>query len=104
MASLGVVSYRTQHSRGVSPVIAVILMVAITVILASVLGTYALGFTDTLSDTPPTATFETEQDEYTVTDRSGGQIETDGGTAIGVTLLYTGGESISAQNVTSSPS
>jgi flagellin-like protein len=87
------------QDRGVSPVIAVILMVAITVILASVVGAYVLDISDSLSDSPPAATFEAEQSKYTVTDRSGGEIETDGGSAIGVKLVYTGGEKVAAQNL-----
>lgn len=87
------------EDRGVSPVIAVILMVAITVILASVVGAYVLDISDSLSDSPPAATFEAEQSDYTVTDRSRGEIETDGGSTIGVKLVYTGGEKVAAQNL-----
>jgi flagellin-like protein len=42
--------------RGVSPVIGVILMVAITVILAAVIGTFVLGLGDQVSQTAPQAT------------------------------------------------
>jgi len=38
---------------GVSPVVGVILMVAITVILAAVTGSFALGLGDTTGTTPP---------------------------------------------------
>ncbi|SDM94340.1 flagellin N-terminal-like domain-containing protein [Halogranum gelatinilyticum] len=41
--------------RAVSPVIGVILMVAITVILAAVIGTFVLGLGDSVSDTSPQA-------------------------------------------------
>ena len=41
--------------RAVSPVIGVILMVAITVILAAVIGTFVLGLGDSLGDNQPTA-------------------------------------------------
>jgi flagellin-like protein len=41
----------------VSPVIGVILMVAITVILAAVIGTFVLGLGDQVSNTSPTASF-----------------------------------------------
>jgi len=41
----------------VSPVIGVILMVAITVILAAVIGTFVLGLGDRVSQASPTATF-----------------------------------------------
>ncbi len=41
-----------DDDRGVSPVIGVILMVAITVILAAVIGTFVLGLGDSLNQTP----------------------------------------------------
>jgi flagellin-like protein len=42
----------------VSPVIGVILMVAITVILAAVIGTFVLGLGDQVSQTTPSASFQ----------------------------------------------
>lgn len=42
----------SQEDRGVSPVIGVILMVAITVILAAVIGTFVLGLGDSLDQAP----------------------------------------------------
>jgi len=44
----------------VSPVIGVILMVAITVILAAVIGAFVLGLGDSVSETAPSATFDYE--------------------------------------------
>lgn len=44
--------------RGVSPVIGVILMVAITVILAAVIGTFVLGLGDSLGNSAPQASFQ----------------------------------------------
>ena len=44
-----------DSERAVSPVIGVILMVAITVILAAVIGTFVLGLGDSLQNTSPTA-------------------------------------------------
>lgn len=41
-----------EDNRGVSPVIGVILMVAITVILAAVIGTFVLGLGDSLQQAP----------------------------------------------------
>lgn len=41
-----------ENNRAVSPVIGVILMVAITVILAAVIGTFVLGLGDSLEQTP----------------------------------------------------
>jgi len=48
------------EERGVSPVIGVILMVAITVILAAVIGTFVLGLGDQVSQTAPQATISVE--------------------------------------------
>lgn len=42
----------------VSPGIGVILMVAISVIIAAVIGTFVLGLGDTVSNTVPSASFE----------------------------------------------
>jgi len=47
-----------SDKRAVSPVIGVILMVAITVILAAVIGAFVLGFGSQLSSTAPQASFE----------------------------------------------
>jgi len=47
----------------VSPVIGVILMVAITVILAAVMGSFVLGLGQSTSTTSPRATFSFEYDE-----------------------------------------
>jgi len=46
-----------EDDDAVSPVIGVILMVAITVILAAVIGTFVLGLGDQVSDSAPQATF-----------------------------------------------
>jgi len=66
------------EDRGVSPVIGVILMVAITVILAAVIGAFVLGLGDQASSSAPQAQFgfsyDTDGDTSTVTiDHSGGQ-------------------------------
>ncbi|OYR55663.1 type IV pilin [Halorubrum halodurans] len=50
----------TTDDRAVSPVIGVILMVAITVILAAVIGTFVLGLGDSLGDSQPTAQLSAE--------------------------------------------
>jgi flagellin-like protein len=51
----------------VSPVIGVILMVAITVILAAVIGTFVLGLGDQVSENAPQAQFTFENNSGTVT-------------------------------------
>jgi flagellin-like protein len=51
------------EDRAVSPVIGVILMVAITVILAAVIGTFVLGLGDQVSDNAPQASFSFNFDD-----------------------------------------
>lgn len=51
-----------ENSRGVSPVIGVILMVAITVILAAVIGAFVLGLGDQVQQTSPSASFSFDWD------------------------------------------
>jgi flagellin-like protein len=62
----------------VSPVIGVILMVAITVILAAVIGTFVLNLGDNLQQTSPTASFSFEED----TGNSDVSVSHDGGDTI----------------------
>ena len=54
-----------SDDRGVSPVIGVILMVAITVILAAVIGTFVLGLGDSLGDNQPTAQLSVDNVDFT---------------------------------------
>jgi flagellin-like protein len=66
--------------RAVSPVIGVILMVAITVILAAVIGTFVLGLGDQLSTSAPQAQFFFEfngSNGLTITHDGGDAIEAD---------------------------
>ncbi|GGC67510.1 type IV pilin [Haloferax sulfurifontis] len=67
-----------SESRAVSPVIGVILMVAITVILAAVIGTFVLGLGDQVGDTAPQASFSFDYDDdsniLTITHESGDAI------------------------------
>ncbi len=70
------------EDRAVSPVIGVILMVAITVILAAVIGAFVLGLGDNVSETAPSA-----------------QIDFDYGTD-SVTLTHDGGNSFANTSVT----
>jgi len=67
-----------DEERAVSPVIGVILMVAITVILAAVIGTFVLGLGDQIQSTTPQVSFgfDTAESthEVTVTHESGDSI------------------------------
>ncbi|WP_435195493.1 type IV pilin [Natronomonas sp. EA1] len=73
-----------KDDDAVSPVIGVILMVAITVILAAVIGTFVLGLGDQVQDSAPTAswTFETQTYTLSSTDFTAVQITHDGGDSI----------------------
>jgi flagellin-like protein len=78
----------------VSPVIGVILMVAITVILAAVIGTFVLGLGDQVSDSAPTATMNfdfADATEMTVT-HDGGDAIKDSSLAVKIngTTVYSG--------------
>ena len=78
--------FTEDGDRGVSPVIGVILMVAITVILAAVIGAFVLGLGDQVSNNAPTASFEFDFDDErngTITHGGGEDIE---GDSITVTL------------------
>ena len=48
------------NDRAVSPVIGVVLMVAITVILSAVIGTFVLGFSDDITESAPQAQLSVE--------------------------------------------
>ncbi|MDT3434522.1 type IV pilin N-terminal domain-containing protein [Haloarcula sp. 1CSR25-25] len=87
----------------VSPVIGVILMVAITVILAAVIATFVLGLGDQVSNTAPQASFSTD---YDATVDTNGQVKIthDGGDSIKASNLYIRGTEIggSSSEITSS--
>jgi flagellin-like protein len=72
-----------DDDSAVSPVIGVILMVAITVILAAVIATFVLGLGDQVSDTAPQASFAFDYNS----------------TAEKITVTHTGGASIQASQL-----
>jgi flagellin-like protein len=72
----------------VSPVIGVILMVAITVILAAVIASFVLGLGDSTSEVQPSSTFSFDYEEGAV---SGGGDE--------VTITLTDGDEIVSDNL-----
>lgn len=85
----------TSDETGVSPVIGVILMVAVTVIIAAVIGSTALGLGDSVSETPPQAQLTAEEDMTQLDTR-------DDYPARDVPLVvveHQGGESIAAENI-----
>jgi len=78
-----------DDDRAVSPVIGVILMVAITVILAAVIGTFVLGLGDQVQTTTPQASFGFSQSTETF-----GNVE-----AEAVTVTHDSGDSIEESNI-----
>jgi flagellin-like protein len=72
----------------VSPVIGVILMVAITVILAAVIGTFVLGLGDQVQNNAPQATFSFDYAEETATATTG----------FTVTATHDGGDTFNNEN------
>ena len=81
-----------QDEDAVSPVIGVILMVAITVILAAVIGTFVLGLGDQVQSSAPNSNF---QFEYPSTDYETSSY--DGTDAVYIT--HNGGQDVQADNV-----
>jgi len=79
----------------VSPVIGVILMVAITVILAAVIGTFVLGLGSDLQNNPPSAQFTFSQEDngnLTMTHDSGDSVD------VGkMNVTYDGGSNLNCQ-------
>ncbi len=78
----------------VSPVIGVILMVAITVILAAVIATFVLGLGDQVSNTAPQASFSTDYDS----DKGEVTVTHDGGDSIKASNLYFRGSGFDTGN------
>lgn len=68
-----------EEEQAVSPVIGVILMVAITVILSAVIATFVLGLGEDLVNPAPSASFDYDYDEsnseVTITHQNGQQLE-----------------------------
>jgi len=71
----------TREDRAVSPVIGVILMVAITVILAAVIGTFVLGLGDSLEQAPQA------------------QLDVTSGSAESLTINHNGGDSLTVSDI-----
>jgi len=82
-----------KDDDAVSPVIGVILMVAITVILAAVIASFVLGLGDQAAQDTPRASFE-----FTYDGSGGGTSPSYGGDA-DLTITHTGGDAIDAAQV-----
>lgn len=111
----------TDDSRAVSPVIGVILMVAITVILAAVIGVFALGLGEQVGQSTPQASLgmsvSASSDTITLEHDGGDTIEAANTRLVvevgsdtyeipagssGTVILQTGGKAVIANNVTAS--
>ncbi len=79
-----------SDDRAVSPVIGVILMVAITVILAAVIGTFVLGLGDSLGDTAPQASFSSSDVTVNTSGTNG---------TVDFTLQKTGGQDLETSDL-----
>ena len=80
--------------RAVPPVVGVVLMVAITVILAAVVGTVAVGFTDRFAQSTPQTSFGFEYDDGTPASGECNVDLTDGVGAGTLTVAHESGEAI----------
>jgi len=86
-----------DDDRAVSPVIGVILMVAITVILAAVIGSFVLGLGDQLQDSSPQASFGFSTTTVAVQDDD--DTAPDEIDVSAVTVTHQSGDSIEAANI-----
>ncbi|MFB6125741.1 MAG: type IV pilin [Halolamina sp.] len=76
----------------VSPVIGVILMVAITVILAAVIGTFVLGLGNNIQQSSPQATFEIGSNQLADSGANNTSITHSTGDSIEAANLYVAGD------------
>ena len=85
-----------KDDDAVSPVIGVILMVAITVILAAVIGTFVLGLGENVQQNSPNAQFSFDQSTTDVENDGAG-----GGTVevVSMQITHTSGDEVSEDNV-----
>lgn len=77
-----------RDDDGVSSVLGVVLMVAVTIILAAVIGTFVLGIGSELTDSSPSASWEFSEN---VNDSAGGQSD--------VVVLHGGGDDVDPSNL-----
>ena len=85
-----------NEDDAVSPVIGVILMVAITVILAAVIATFVLGLGEQVSDTAPQASFDFSLDQDPETDDQDSWEKDRPSDASLLTIQHTGGPNVDA--------
>lgn len=88
-----------EDESAVSPVIGVILMVAITVILAAVIGTFVLGLGEQVQSTTPQVSFTFDYDEGATTGTLCGLSDNDGTDEGDLSITHDGGDQIDEPRV-----
>lgn len=92
-----------SEDDAVSPVIGVILMVAITVILAAVIASFVLGLGDQAQQTTPQASYTFDYDQGTTPSGSEGtDFEGDLGSGNTLDITHDGGDTIDAARLSAS--
>lgn len=99
MSLSSIVTGQQEDDRGVSPVIAVILMVAITVILSAVIGTFVLDIGGSLQQSPPQAAFSMEHDTWKLYRKAPGSRDTVNTKTPYVKLTHESGEAVDTENI-----
>jgi len=90
-----------DEEEAVSPVIGVILMVAITVILAAVIATFVLGLGDQVGDSAPQASFDFDYDDTEDGTANSLNVTSNAASDTGnLTVSHTGGASITEARLT----
>jgi len=83
----------SKADRGVTPVVGVITVVAVTIILASIAGAYFVGLTDDIGETPSFTALELDFEEEPVPGNNYGDLRWD------IEVTHTGGEDVSADEI-----
>jgi len=92
------IKHLMQDDDAVSPVIGVILMVAITVILAAVIASFVLGLGDQAQQTTPQASFSFDYNN-SASAATPGDFSTELGSDGGLTVTHDGGDTIDGARV-----
>jgi len=82
-----------KTDRGVTPVVGVIVVVAVTVILASIAGAYFIGLTDDIGETPSFTALELDFEEEPVPGEEYEDLQWD------IEVTHTGGEDVAAEDI-----
>ena len=96
---MNIKTFLFDDDRGVSPVIGVILMVAITVILAAVVAAFVLGFGDTNS-TAPSVTWDYDLNETASSEPGELTIQHESGETVDNSTISFGGDAYDSVNTT----